>query len=164
VAVKLSPFFSAIPYMATQLDQDGADALVLFNRFYQPDIDVASQQILARLALSRSEDMLLPLRWVAILYGQVKASLALTSGVHTADDVLKAILAGASIANVCSILLESGIPKLTSILADLERRMDQLGLDSIDAIRGRLSLQEHVEPAVFERVSYIKLLQSFGRI
>lgn len=164
VAVKLSPFFSAVPYMATQLDQDGADALVLFNRFYQPDIDVASQQIRASLTLSRPEDILLPLRWVAILYGQVKCSLALTSGVHSADDVLKAVLAGACVANVCSVLLKEGVSRLRTILADLERRMDELGLESIESVRGRLSLERHVEPAVFERVSYIKLLQSFGRI
>lgn len=164
VAVKLSPFFSAIPYVATQLDQDGADALVLFNRFYQPDIDVATQQIRASLTLSRPEDILLPLRWVAILHGQVDCSLALTSGVHSADDVLKSVLAGANVANVCSVLLKDGVARLSTILADLERRMDELGLESIDATRGCLSLQKHVEPAVFERVSYIKLLQSFGRI
>jgi dihydroorotate dehydrogenase (fumarate) len=164
VAVKLSPFFSAIPNMAMQLDQAGADALVLFNRFYQPDIDVSSQQIRSVLSLSRPEDILLPLRWVAILHGQVDCSLALTSGVHSADDALKAILAGANIAQVCSVLLRDGMGRLREIVRGLETRMDQLGLDSVDTVRGTLSLQSHIEPAAFERASYIKLLQSFHRI
>ena len=164
LAVKLSPFFSAIPNVAMQLDQAGADALVLFNRFYQPDIDVPSQEVRPVLSLSRSEDMLLPLRWIAILYGQVGTSLALTSGVHSADDVLKAILAGADVAHVCSFLLQHGTGALKTLLDDLTRRMDELGMDSIESLRGRLSLQSHVEPAAFERASYVKVLQSFGRI
>jgi dihydroorotate dehydrogenase (fumarate) len=164
VAVKLSPFFSAIPNMAMQLDQAGASALVLFNRFYQPDIDVPSQQIRSVLSLSRSEDILLPLRWIAILHGQVECGLALTGGVNSADDVLKAVLAGADVAQVASVLLREGMGKLRQIVRDLETRMDELGMESITAIRGKLSLQSHVEPAAFERSSYIKLLQSFHRI
>jgi dihydroorotate dehydrogenase (fumarate) len=164
VAVKLSPFFSAIPSVATQLDGLGANALVLFNRFYQPDIDVSTQQIRPVLSLSRPEDILLPLRWIAILNGQVNCSLALTSGVHSAEDALKAILVGASIANVCSVLLKGGVGKLTDIVRDLGTLMDKLGMASVESVRGRLSLRNHIEPAAFERTSYIKLLQSFGRI
>jgi len=164
VAVKLNPFFSAIPSVASQLDGLGADALVLFNRFYQPDVDVATQQIRPVLTLSRPEDILLPLRWIAILHGQVDCSLALTGGVHSADDALKAILVGASVAQVCSVLLKGGVGKLSEIVRSLGARMDELGLESVDAIRGRLSLKSYVEPAAFERSSYIKLLQSFGRI
>jgi len=164
VAVKLSPFFSAIPSVASQLDGLGANALVLFNRFYQPDVDVATQQIRPVLTLSRAEDILLPLRWIAILHGQVDCSLALTGGVHSADDALKAILVGASIANVCSVLLKAGTAKLGEIVRTLGTRMDELGMESVDSIRGRLSLQSHVAPSAFERASYIKLLQSFGRI
>jgi dihydroorotate dehydrogenase (fumarate) len=164
VAMKLNPFFSAIPSVASQLDGLGADALVLFNRFYQPDVDVDSQQIRPVLTLSRPEDILLPLRWIAILHGQVGCSLALTGGVHSADDALKAILVGANVAQVCSVLLKGGVGKLNEIVRALGTRMDDLGLESVDAIRGRLSLQSYVEPAAFERSSYIKLLQSFGRI
>ena len=164
VSVKLSPFFSAIPSVASQLDGLGANALVLFNRFYQPDVDVAMQQIRPVLTLSRAEDILLPLRWIAILHGQVDCSLALTGGVHSADDALKAILVGANVANVCSVLLQGGVGKLGEIVRALGTRMDELGMQSIESIRGRLSLQSYVEPAAFERASYIKLLQSFGRI
>ena len=164
VAVKLSPFFSAIPSVAGQLDGLGANALVLFNRFYQPDIEVSTQQIRPVLTLSRPEDILLPLRWIAILHGQVNCSLALTSGVHSADDALKAILVGANVANVCSVLLKDGVGKLGEIVRGLGTRMDELGMKSVESVRGRLSLQSHVEPAAFERASYIKILQSFGRI
>jgi dihydroorotate dehydrogenase (fumarate) len=164
VAVKLSPFFSAFPNFATRLDDAGAGALVLFNRFYQPDIDVAAKAVEPSLTLSRSDDLLLPLRWIAILFGQVDCSLALTSGVHSADDVLKAVMAGADIANVCSVLLEHGIEELSKILTDLGARMDALGFESIRGLRGSLSLQEYIEPLAFERASYIKLLQSYGRI
>jgi dihydroorotate dehydrogenase (fumarate) len=164
VAVKLSPFFSAIPSVASQLDGLGANALVLFNRFYQPDVDVAMQQIRPVLTLSRAEDILLPLRWIAILHGQVDCSLALTGGVHSADDALKAILVGANVANVCSVLLKAGMGKLGEIVRTLGARMDELEMVSVESIRGRLSLQSYVEPAAFERASYIKLLQSFGRI
>jgi dihydroorotate dehydrogenase (fumarate) len=164
VAVKLSPFFSAIPNMAMQFDQAGASALVLFNRFYQPDIDVASQQVNSVLNLSHPDDILLPLRWIAILHGQVNCSLALTSGVHSPDDILKAILAGADVAQVCSVLLKEGVGALRRLTDGLAARMDELEIDSVQAIRGELSLQKHVEPAAFERSSYIKLLQSFHRI
>lgn len=164
VAIKLSPFFSALPNLAGQLDGLGADALVLFNRFYQPDVDVAGQQIRSVLHLSHPEDILLPLRWIAILHGQVNCSLALTSGVHSAEDALKAILVGADVAQVCSVLLKGGVGKLTEIVRELGALMDKLGMASIESVRGRLSLQSHVEPTAFERTSYIKLLQSFGRI
>lgn len=164
VAVKLSPFFSAIPNMAMQLDQAGASGLVLFNRFYQPDIDVPSQQIRSVLSLSRPDDILLPLRWIAILHGQVGCNLALTGGVNSADDVLKAVLAGADVAQMASALLREGMGLLRQIVRDLATRMDELEMESIAAIRGKLSLQSHVEPAAFERASYIKLLQGFHRI
>lgn len=164
VAVKLSPFFSALPNIAVQLDEAGADALVLFNRFYQPDINVDRGAVEPSLSLSRSEDLLLPLRWVAILHGQVDCSLALTSGVHTVDDALKAIMAGADVANVCSVLLQNGIPSLAGMLDDLKRRLDELQADSIASLQGKLSLQHYVEPTAFERASYIKLLQGYGRI
>jgi dihydroorotate dehydrogenase (fumarate) len=164
IAVKLSPFFSALPNFAGRLAEGGADALVLFNRFYQPDVDVEKQAILPRLSLSREEDMLLPLRWIAILYEQVACSMALTSGIHSADGVLKAVLVGADVAQVCSVLLQHGIGKYAELLKSLNERMDQLGLSSIDEIKGSMSLESYVEPTAFERSSYIKLLQSYRRI
>lgn len=164
VAVKLSPFFSALPNFTTRLDEAGADALVLFNRFYQPNINVEQKKVVPDLALSRSEDLLLPLRWIAILYGQVECSLALTTGVHTSKDVVKALLAGADVANVCSVLLREGIDRLKSLLEETNALLDILGMESASSIRGTLSLGNYAEPAAFERASYIKLLQSYGRI
>ncbi len=164
LAVKLSPFFSAIPDIAVRLDEAGADALVLFNRFYQPDIDVKEKSVQPRLSLSRPEDILLPLRWIAILYGQVESSLALTSGVHSGEGVLKAILAGADVANVCSVLLAEGVERLGGILKETEQLLDELGAGSVADVRGDVSLEAYVEPTAFERGSYIQLLQSYGRI
>jgi dihydroorotate dehydrogenase (fumarate) len=164
VAVKISPFFSALPNFATRLDEEGADALVMFNRFYQPDIEVTKKEVIPRVHLSRSEDILLPLRWIAILYGQVECSMALTSGVHDADGVLKAIMAGANIANVCSVLLEKGIDHLEVLVQSTAARLEQLEVESVASLRGSLSLQHYIEPSAFERASYIKLLQSYGRI
>ena len=164
IAVKLSPFFSALPDVATRVEEAGADALVLFNRFYQPDINVEAKAIEPRITLSSSADLLLPLRWIAILYGQVDCSLALTSGVHAAEDVLKAIMAGADIANVCSALLQGGVDKQKELLDETAQLMDKLGIESLSSIRGSMSLQNYVEPQAFERASYIKLLQGYGRI
>lgn len=164
VAVKLSPFFSALPNFATRLDEAGADSLVLFNRFYQPNINVEEKKVLPDLALSRSEDLLLPLRWIAILYGQIECSLALTTGVHTAKDVVKALLAGADVANVCSVLLREGNDRLKSLLKETDQLLDVLGMESVSSVRGSLSLENYAEPAAFERASYIKLLQGYKRI
>jgi dihydroorotate dehydrogenase (fumarate) len=164
IAVKLSPFFTALPNFAVRLDETGADALVLFNRFYQPDINVERKEIQPNITLSKPEDILLPLRWIAILYGQVDCSFALTSGVHSADAVLKAIMAGADIANVCSVLLAEGVEKISELVENTASRMDELKIDSLGSIKGALSLESYVEPAAFERSSYIKLLQSYGRI
>lgn len=164
VAVKLSPFFSALPNFVDRLVDTGADGVVLFNRFYQPNIDVAERRFKSALTLSTSADLLLPLRWIAILYGQVDTSMALTSGVHSAEDVLKAIMAGADIANVCSVLLKEGIGKLDELLQDVDDLMEEQGIESIEQVKGSLSLQDYVEPAALERGSYVKLLHSYGRI
>jgi dihydroorotate dehydrogenase (fumarate) len=163
VAVKLSPFFTALPNFADRLADGGADALVLFNRFYQPDIDVGRGDIAPNLTLSEPADMRLPLRWIAILYGEIDTSLALTSGVHSADDVLKAVMAGADVANVCSVLLKEGIGKITELLDGVSQRLDEKGHSSLEKMKGNLSLQSYVEPWAFERASYLKLLQSYGR-
>ena len=163
VAVKLSPFFSALPNFADRLADAGADALVLFNRFYQPDIDVDKEEVIPNLTLSTPADMRLPLRWVAILHGEVETSLALSGGIHSPDDVLKAIMAGADVTNVCSVLLKEGTQKIGELVEGTARRLDEKDLSSLKEMKGNMSLQSYVEPWAFERASYLKLLNSYGR-
>jgi len=161
VAMKLSPFFSSMASIAVQLDEAGADALVLFNRFYQPDLDLTNLEVVPHLELSTSKEMKVPLRWVAILYGRVEASMALTGGVHKAEDVVKAIMAGADVANVCSVLLADGVDKIGELVDGLAAWMDTRGYASIDSMKGALSQKSVAEPAAFERANYIKVLQEY---
>jgi dihydroorotate dehydrogenase (fumarate) len=161
VAVKLSPFLSAIPNVAMRLAKAGAKGLVLFNRFYQPDIDLEALEVVPNLVLSNSNDMRLPLRWIAILYGRIQADLALTSGVHTAEDVLKAMMAGANVAMMTSELLQHGFGRVPAILADIEKWMVDHEYTSIHQMKGSLSQKSVKEPAAFERANYMKILNSF---
>jgi dihydroorotate dehydrogenase (fumarate) len=161
VAVKLSPFLTAIPNVAKRLANAGAKGLVLFNRFYQPDIDLETLEIVPDLVLSNSSDLRLPLRWTAILYGRIKADLALTSGVHTAEDALKAMMAGASVAMMTSELLQKGFGRVGAILADMEQWMVDHEYTSIHQMLGSLSQKSVKEPAAFERANYMKILHSF---
>jgi len=161
VALKLGPFFSALTNFADRLVAHGADGLVLFNRFYQPDIDVDDESVRSSVLFSTPFEIRLPLRWIAILHGQVNASLALTTGVHTAEDVLKAILAGADVAMVCSVLLQGGIEQISEMVKDIHAWMNDKGYESLKALKGKLSLKSYVEPAAFERGSYMKLLNSY---
>ena len=160
VAMKLSPYFSAMPHMASMLDAEGADGLVLFNRFYQPDLDIENLEVTPNLVLSRSAEMRLPLRWVAILYGHVDASMALTTGIHTPEDVIKAVMAGADIANVCSVLLKEGIGKISDLVNGLTLWMEEHEYDSLDEMKGSLSQKAIAEPTAFERANYMKALLS----
>lgn len=161
VAVKLSPFFTAIPNITKRLADAGAKGLVLFNRFYQPDIDLEALEVVPNLVLSTSNALRLPLRWIAILYGHIQADLALTSGVHTAEDVLKAMMAGASVAMMTSELLQKGFGRVPAILADLEQWMVDHEYQSIEQMRGSMSHRSVAEPAAFERANYMKVLNSF---
>jgi dihydroorotate dehydrogenase (fumarate) len=161
VAVKLSPFLSAIPNIAMRLAKAGAKGLVLFNRFYQPDIDLEALEVVPNLVLSNSNDMRLPLRWIAILYGRIQADLALTSGVHTAEDVLKAMMAGANVSMMTSELLQNGFGRVPAILADIEKWMVDHEYSSIHQMKGSLSQKSVKEPAAFERANYMKALNSF---
>jgi dihydroorotate dehydrogenase (fumarate) len=161
VAMKLSPFFSALPNMAARLDRAGADALVLFNRFYQPDLDLEELSVVPHLVLSNSNELRLPLRWIAILYGHVDCSLALTTGVHTPEDAVKAVMAGASIANVASALLEGGPGKITELVDGFVTWMEDYEYESVDIMKGSLSQQSCPEPAAFERANYMKVLGSW---
>ena len=161
VAMKLSPFFSSLPNMARRLDKAGANALVLFNRFYQPDFDLEELAVTPHLVLSTPWEMRLPLRWIAILYGHVKASMALTTGVHTPEDVVKSVMAGADIANVASVLLERGPGHISELLGGLSRWMEEHEYQSVAQMKGALSQRNVTEPAAFERANYMKVLGSW---
>jgi len=163
IAVKLSPYFTALPNMARRFVEAGANALVLFNRFYQPDFDLEELEVVPNLVLSTSHDLRLPLRWIAILYGRIQADFALTSGVHTAQDVLKAMMAGANVAMMTSTLLENGVGRIMHILTDLQEWMEEHEYESIEQMRGSMSQQAVAEPAAFERANYIKALNTFDQ-
>ena len=162
LAVKLSHFFSAIPNMAHELDLAGVDGLVLFNRFYQPDIDLEALEVVPNLTLSNPGELRLRLRWVAILFGHLRADLAVTGGVHGAEDVLKAMMAGASVAMLASALLRHGVDHLRAITRDLLRWMEEHEYASIRQMRGSMSQQHVAEPAAFERANYLKVLRSYA--
>jgi dihydroorotate dehydrogenase (fumarate) len=162
LAVKLAPFFTALPNFAKRLVEAGADGLVLFNRFYQPDLDLENLEVVPNLVLSNSDELRLPLRWIAILYGKVKADLALTSGVHTPEDAIKAIMAGANIAMTTSALLKRGIPAILQILSGMETWMTEHEYVSVQQMRGSMSQGAVAEPAAYERANYMKVLNSFN--
>jgi dihydroorotate dehydrogenase (fumarate) len=161
VAVKLSPFFSSIPNMASRLDDRGADGLVLFNRFYQPDFDLDNLEVAPRLVLSNSDDLRLPLRWVAILYGRVSADLAITSGIHTSQDVLKGLIAGAQVTMMASELLQKGVRRIGQVLNELVTWLNEHEYESVTQMIGAMSQKHCPEPAAFERANYMKTLDSY---
>ena len=161
LAVKLSPFISALPNFARRLVTAGADGLVLFNRFYQPDFDLEELGVVRTLELSDSRDLLLPLRWISILHGKVEADLALTSGVHSAQDVLKAMMAGAKVAMTASMVLHDGYESVTILLANLKTWMEEHEYESIKQMQGSMSQQSIAEPATLERANYMKVLSSY---
>lgn len=161
IALKLSPFFTSLPNMARRFADAGADALVLFNRFYQPDFDLEQLEVVPNLQLSSSADLRLPLSWIAMLYGRVPVDLALTSGVHSAKDVLKATMAGANVAMIASELLANGIYRIRDILADLRAWMIEHEYESIEQMRGSMSQRAVAEPAAFERANYMKALNTY---
>jgi dihydroorotate dehydrogenase (fumarate) len=161
VAVKLNPYFSATAHMVSQLAEAGASAFVLFNRFYQPDIDLETLEVVPRLVLSSSYEMHLPLRWVALLYGRVQADFAITSGVHTHIDVLKGLMAGANIIMMASALLQYGPSYLGQVLEKVESWMTEHEYESVAQMRGSMSQQHVAQPAAFERANYMKVLQSW---
>jgi dihydroorotate dehydrogenase (fumarate) len=164
LAIKLSPFLTAIPNTIKRLVEAGANGLVLFNRFYQPDFDLETLEVAPNLVLSTSNDLRLPLRWIAILYGQIKADLALTSGIHTGEDVIKATMAGASVAMMASELLENGISRVPAILSEMENWMTKHEYESIKQMKGSLSHVSVKEPAAYERANYMKVLNSFKNL
>jgi dihydroorotate dehydrogenase (fumarate) len=161
VAVKMSPYFSALPHMASMLDAEGADALVMFNRFYQPDVDVEELEVTPNLVLSSPVEMRLPMRWIAILYGHLDCSMALTSGIHSTEDVVKAVMVGADAANVCSVLLKEGVDKIQNLVNGLATWMEEHEYESVEQMKGSMSHRAVPEPAAFERANYMKVLNSY---
>ncbi|MGA2297854.1 MAG: dihydroorotate dehydrogenase-like protein [FCB group bacterium] len=158
VAMKLSPFFSNMANMEKKLDDAGADALVLFNRFYQPDIDLEALEIKPHINLSTSQSMRLPLRWIAILKGRIKANLAATSGIHSGFDVLKMLMAGADVTMLCSILLKYGIDYIKQIEKEMIDWMTEKEYESVKQMQGSMSQINVADPSAFERAQYMKAI------
>ena len=161
VAVKLSPFFSNMANMAKRLDAAGANGLVLFNRFYQPDIHLETLEVEPNILLSTPMAMRLPLRWIALLHKRIKADLAATSGIHRASDVIKMLMVGASTTQLCSVLLRHGITKLTAIERELCEWMEQHEYESVAQLQGSLSQINCPNPAAFERAQYMKAISTY---
>jgi len=161
LAVKLSPFFTSFSNLAAGLVGAGANGLVLFNRFYQPDINIKDMRVEPTLELSTSSDLLVPLRWIAILYKKVKADLALTSGIHKGEDIVKALMVGASVVMSASELLKNGINRAEELLREFSNWLDINEYESADSLRGVLSQRSIAHPAAFERANYMKALTLF---
>jgi dihydroorotate dehydrogenase (fumarate) len=161
VSVKLSPFFSNFANMAKRLDTAGANGLVLFNRFYQPDIDLETLEVKPNILLSTPMAARVPLRWIALLHGNLKASLAATSGIHRASDALKMLMAGADVTMLCSVLLRHGIPQISMIERDMAVWMEEHEYESVQQLKGSLSQKKCAEPTAFERAQYMKALTGY---
>ena len=161
LALKLSPFFTSLVHLAGQFVVAGADGLVLFNRFYQPDIDLRTLEVHPHVILSSPVVMRLPMRWIAILYGRVRADLAATSGIHTAPDVLKMLMVGARVTMVCSVLLKRGIEYLGTLERDMILWMTEHEYESVAQMQGSLSQQHCPDPGAFERAQYTQALIGF---
>jgi dihydroorotate dehydrogenase (fumarate) len=161
VAMKLSPFFSSMANMAARLDAAGVNGLVLFNRFYQPDLDTDALDVVPNVTLSTSQAVRMPLRWIAVLFGKLKASLAATSGVHGAQDVVKLVMAGADVTQMCSALLLHGPGRITEVLEELDRWLIEHEYVSLKQMRGSMSQKSVADPSAFERANYMKALNRY---
>ncbi|HZS18747.1 MAG TPA: dihydroorotate dehydrogenase-like protein [Candidatus Udaeobacter sp.] len=161
VAVKLSPFFTNLSRFARRLDQNGANALVLFNRFYQPDIELETLEVSPNLLLSTPMAMRLPMRWIALLYGRIGANLAATSGIHHATDALKMLMAGADVTMLCSVLLRRGIHHIRVIEREMREWMEEHEYESVEQIKGIMSQKNCPNPTAFERAQYTRALSTY---
>jgi dihydroorotate dehydrogenase (fumarate) len=161
LAVKLSPFITALPNFARKLAEAGANGLVLFNRFYQPDFDLEKLEVVPNLVLSNSNEMRLPLRWIAIMYGGIKIDFAMTGGVHSGLDVVKATMAGACVTTIASEFLQHGVQRIPEMLAEITKWMEKHEYISIKQMKGSMSQGAVADPAVFERANYMKVLSSY---
>ncbi|QQR89882.1 MAG: dihydroorotate dehydrogenase-like protein [Myxococcales bacterium] len=162
IAMKLSPYFSSTAHMAKQLTDAGVNGLVLFNRFYQPDLDPETLEVVPHLVLSGSDELRLPLRWIAILYGRIQADLALTTGVHRSEDVIKGLMAGAKITMMASELLRNGIGRITELRSELQEWLIEHEYESVKQMQGSMSQMNCAEPGAFERANYMRVLSSFS--
>ncbi|MEQ1528119.1 MAG: dihydroorotate dehydrogenase-like protein [Methylococcales bacterium] len=162
ITMKLSPQFSSPIHFIKRLQQAGADGVALFNRFYQPDIDLQTLEVLPKLELSTAQEALLRVRWVALLYGKVDLSIAVTGGFHESADVLKALLAGADVVHLCSILLKDGIGRLTEIGNELEQWLLENDYQSVQQLKGSVSQQHAIDPSAYERANYVQVLDSYS--
>ncbi len=163
VALKLSPFFTNMARTARHLDAAGADALVLFNRFYQPDVDLDALEVRPRVLLSTPQALRLPLTWIGILFGRIGANLAATSGIHEATDVLKMLMVGADVTMMCSVLLQRGIEHIAVVERDLREWMERNEYTSVQQMKGSMSQRNCADPSAFERAHYVNTLQSYRR-
>ncbi|MEP5566314.1 MAG: dihydroorotate dehydrogenase-like protein [Halioglobus sp.] len=163
ITMKLSPQFSSPVNFAARLERSGANGLVVFNRFYQPDIDLETLEVTPKLALSSSEESLMRIRWLAILHGRVQCSLAITGGVHTLDDVLKSLLAGADVTHMCSALLQHGPGHITGLLQSLEDWLTEREYHSVEQLKGSVSQHNATDSAAFLRANYVNVLDSYQR-
>ncbi len=161
LAVKVGPYFSSFAHMAGRLDRAGANALVLFNRFYQPDFDIEARAVAPTLSLSTPEEIRVPLLWIALLHGHVTCSLAATTGVHSAVEVIKYLMAGANVVMSTSALLRHGPQWLTGVISDLTDWLDRKGYESIDQLRGSMSQKSMPESMAFVRGNYIRILEGY---
>jgi dihydroorotate dehydrogenase (fumarate) len=161
IAVKMHPFFSSTAFMAKELSDAGANGLVLFNRFYQPDINLETLEIEPDVLLSTPMEMRLPLRWIAILHDRIKADLAATTGVYTAEDVVKMILVGANVTQMFSALVKHGIGHIADVITNVKQWLEENEYESLDQMRGSMSYKNVSDPAKFERANYMKVLHSF---
>lgn len=161
VAIKLGPYFSSLAHMAKRLEEAGANGLVLFNRFYQPDLDLERLEVVPNLKLSGPENARLPLRWIAILYGRVSTSLAASSGIDQAEDAIKMVMVGADVAMVCATLLRNGPGRIAEILRGMREWMEERDYESVEQMKGSMSQIACGDPAAFERANYMKALQSY---
>ncbi len=163
LTVKLFSQFSALPHFVRRLEQAGANGVALFNRFFQPDIDLRNLSVVPTLALSSSKELLLRSHWIAMLYGRVNVSLAVTGGVHTSEDALKAVLAGADVTHLCSALLRRGPDAVTEVLKGIQQWLEAHDYASLEEIKGLLSQKDVPDPKVYERANYVHLLQNYAR-
>ncbi len=161
IAVKMHPFFSSVAHMAGELDKAGASGIILFNRFYQPDIDLQTLEVVPNVLLSTPMDARLPLRWIAVLYNKIGADLAATSGIYTEKDVIKMIMVGAKVTQVLSCLLKFGITHINEMITKLNLWMEENEYESLEQMRGSMSYINVADPSLFERANYMKVLNSY---
>ena len=162
IAVKISHFFSAVANFASRLDASGANALVLFNRFYQPDLDIEQMEVVPSLVLSQPHELLLRLNWVAIIHGHIAADMAITGGVHSGRDVLKSMMVGARATMMASALLQHGVEHLETVRAEMIRWMEEHEYESIGQMCGSMSRRNVPDPAAYERANYMRVLSSYA--